>query len=329
MRTGKKIIVLCLSLTAVVSVFLSSCSDEPSEIKVNSSKSMNDVGVYGIYNSQNPYDSVGLKHNVLLQELGAYLIDIYGDRFYQRIDWSDTNSLSIIKSAMTSVLSNELQQRQGFYTQEEQIEFLQYAQNLNLFDSIFYDDSADNYILFNDISRMPYYDREVSQYYQEIQNALQLYLCANISINELFSRITDVENRAIAEIQVANGEFSQNGRILLTSISVMKHSIVYWNNALQSRSNAWYQTVNYLLDNDLNIDGLSLKEKENIFKKCWKSIKKFFTGTEEKKAKTNATTAAVIGGDVLGFFCGGLVGSAIASGGCAVSGTIWIAVTTK
>jgi hypothetical protein len=329
MKTGKKIIVLCLSLTAVVSVFLSSCSDEPSEIKVNSSKSMNDVGVYGIYNSQNPYDSVGLKHNVLLQELGAYLIDVYGDRFYQRIDWSDTNSLSIIKSAMSSVLSNELQQRQGFYTQEEQIEFLQYAQNLNLFDSIFYDDSADNYILFNDISRMPYYDREVSQYYQEIQNALQLYLCANISINELFSRITDVENRAIAEIQVANGEFSQNGRILLTSISVMKHSIVYWNNALQSRSNAWYQTVNYLLDNDLNIDGLSLKEKENIFKKCWKSIKKFFTGTEEKKAKTNATTAAVIGGDVLGFFCGGLVGSAIASGGCAVSGTIWIAVTTK
>lgn len=329
MKTITKKIVLCLSLVAVVSVFLSSCSDEPSEIKVNSSKSMNDVGVYGIYNSQNPYDSVGLKHNILLQELGAYLIDVYGDQFYQRIDWRDTNSLSIIKTAMSSVLSSELRQHQGFYTQEEQIEFLQYVQNSSLFDDIFYNDLADSYILFNDISQMPYYDREVSQYYQEIQNALHLYLCANISINELFSRITDVENRAIAGIKLANGEFSQNGRILLTSISVMKHSIVYWNDALQSRNNAWYQTINYLLDNDLNIDGLSLKERENLFKKCWKSIKKFFTGSEEKKAKTNATTAAVIGGDVLGFLCGGLVASAVASGGCAVLGTIWISVTTK
>lgn len=232
MKNLKKTI-LSLLVCGVLIFSFTACNDANEETATSlpktKEKTFTNARLFEIYNADNPFDVIGMMHNVVCNNLGRELLANYGDKFYET-DWGSEEYSSKFVSELNSVLRRE-SENYDYQDVPDQV----FMDVLNSFDER-------SYILSDAFNPGSFDAEEANSFFLEMKLVFDDFLSDKMNMEELFSSLTQIENNIIKEGKhnLFIGTSLNAYDIALTYISVIKHSLIYWNDAYLNASNVWH-----------------------------------------------------------------------------------------
>lgn len=238
--------ILSLLVCGVLTFSFTACNDANDETAVNlpktKAKTFTNARLFEIYNADNPFDVIGMMHNVVCNDLGKGLLANYGDKFYE-INWSSGEYSSKFVNELNTVLREDGKIFDLKYDYQD-IPDRVFMDVLNDFDER-------SYLLSEAFNPGELGAEETASFFLEMRLAFDDFLSEKINMEELFSSLTQIENNILKEGKhnLFIGTSLNAYDIALVYISVIKHSIVYWNDAYLNEKNVWHnaylKTVSY------------------------------------------------------------------------------------
>ena len=316
----------------LISLLIVSCTEKDDydfneNIHLNK-KEIANYGLYEIYNDNNPFDVIGVYHNMYLNKIGTKLSLLYGDDFYMEKNWKTSDELiNAIQNLSYEIAKEELETPTYNYNRIDYNYLTKYTQNQQIAISSMLNKIDTNIILFDNFYASSLYTENTKSFYDQISNKLQLYYTQNKSLDEIFTDLTIIENDILSsnsnyhtnynEMAETNENFNDVDNLLIF-ISVLKHSIVYWANAYNYKNNVWHNAINYLINTDLSTNYTD--KSSNPLKKLWGKIKDFFTENKTRQVRSTIVSITTAIGDTagtltLGPLFGGAFSGLILTGG--------------
>lgn len=225
--------ILSLLVCGMLTFSFTACNDDNEEAVVSlpktKEKTFTNAGVFEIYNENNPFDAIGMMHNVVCNNLGKELLANYGDKFYET-DWGSEEYSSKFVNELNSVLRRE-SEKNDYQDVPDQV----FMEVLNSFDER-------SYILSDAFNPGSFDAEETNSFFLEMKLVFDDFLSDKMNMEELFSSLTLIENNIIKEGKhnLFIGTSLNAYDIALAYISVVKHSLVYWNDAYLNEKNVWH-----------------------------------------------------------------------------------------
>lgn len=328
MTKNKFFSIFAIMAIAIVSIgFFFSCSDV--DLSSDRQADLQYKGgttyeLFDIYNPSNPFDIFGVRHNIYLDKLGNKLNSKFGVDFYKKYKWSDEANIELFNITLAEVFQDDINQNNDSYNEKDIEKANEYINNPQLLSSA-YGLSLESLFIFDD--EFPYtsfYDNTVSYYYDMIKNTLDLYASdSTTNINQVIASLSDIENEIISKEDyhhdynemLNNEEEMNNIDHLLGYLSILKHSLVYWNNASFNKSNPWNLAFLDLVEQTYNI---------NLEKGLFSKIKDFLFGSPGRTVRTIVTGICVAVADAAGGFTLGPWGAVGCSGMIVTGGILFI-----
>lgn len=232
MKNLKKTI-LSLLMCGVLTFSFTACNDANEEtvssLPKTKEKTFTNARLFEIYNADNPFDVIGMMHNVVCNNLGKELLATYGDKFYET-DWGSEEYSSKFVSELNSVLRRE---SENYDYQDVPDQVLMDV--LNSFDER-------SYLLSDAFNPGSFDAEETNSFFLEMKLVFDDFLSDKMNMEELFSSLTLIENNILKEGKhnLFIGTSLNAYDIALTYISIIKHSLVYWNDAYLNEKNVWH-----------------------------------------------------------------------------------------